>query len=513
MEQTDIEEGIELSKLVKWNKYIPIKPFSNQLLFLRSLEDEILYGGSARGGKTVSMLAAALQYVDIPDYRAVIIRKTYAELSRGDGIIPMSKEWLMPHKDAKWNESLKQWEFPGGSKLIFGYIDTENDIYQFQGQSFQFIGFDELTQHPQENYKYLFSRLVRTESQKKAGIPLRMRCTTNPGGAHGAWVYDRFINKRTKPALRDEIIEQICFERNCEPQDLDASDIHQRMPRFIPSRVFDNPYIDQRSYLANLAKLDPVTRAQLRDGDWEIRAPGNMFRRDWFEMAGGGFVPMSRLPVGLRCARYWDLAATVRKDSDYTSTCKLGYDKASKMFYILSMEQIKATPHEIEAKLKSYINIDGPHCMVFMEQEPGSGGVNTIDNYRRKVVKPGTLFYADKVTGTKEERARPVSAAAGNGLIKIVDYPYRRIWYEDVMNQLETFPDSDHDDAVDSLSGCFNCLAKKMATSAAYIGKIDSPLDLTANKGFEPEYMKKEKGRNVIDMLTKGNINMGQPPR
>ena len=46
----DIAAKIPLEQLVKWNKYIPIVPFANQLLFLRSTEQEVLYGGAARGG-------------------------------------------------------------------------------------------------------------------------------------------------------------------------------------------------------------------------------------------------------------------------------------------------------------------------------------------------------------------------------------------------------------------------------------------------------------------------------
>lgn len=497
--EVDASKGMDINNLVHWNRFLPIRPFSNQLLFLRSQELEVLYGGAARGGKSISMLAAALQYVDVPNYRAVIIRKTYSDLSRGDGMIPLSKEWLMPHigKGVKWNDQLKQWEFANGSKLLFGYIDTENDIYQFQGQSYQFIGFDELTQHREENYRYLFSRLVRTEEQKKAGIPLRMRSTTNPGGIYGAWVHDRFINRKNKVALRNEIIDQLSIELDLPADKIPEIEIQLRMPRFIPSKVYDNPYIDQRSYLANLAKLDPVTRAQLRDGDWDIRAPGNMFQRGWFEL-----VSTAQVPINLRCGRYWDLAATIKKKSDFTATCKMGYDKANKIFYILDMELIKGAPHEVESKFRSYMQQDGPHCMIFMEQEPGSGGINTIDNYKRKVVTPGFMFFGDRVTGTKEERARPLSAAVGNGLVKIVRYPNYKVWYDDVMNQLESFPEGDHDDAVDSMSSCFNSLAKKMATAATYIGKIDDNMDLTAKTGIMPQYMQKTKGRNIIDMIS-----------
>jgi hypothetical protein len=42
--------GVPIEKLIKFNSYIKAKPFANQLLFLRSTELEVLYGGAARGG-------------------------------------------------------------------------------------------------------------------------------------------------------------------------------------------------------------------------------------------------------------------------------------------------------------------------------------------------------------------------------------------------------------------------------------------------------------------------------
>lgn len=44
-------------------------------------EYEALYGGAAGGGKSDCMLAEALRQVHIPHYRALILRKTYPQLS------------------------------------------------------------------------------------------------------------------------------------------------------------------------------------------------------------------------------------------------------------------------------------------------------------------------------------------------------------------------------------------------------------------------------------------------
>jgi predicted phage terminase large subunit-like protein len=484
-------KGVDISSLVKWNTFLagikinekPLVPFANQLAFLRSTELEVLYGGATRGGKSVAMLMAALQYVDIPGYSAIIFRRTYQELDKGvDALIPMSKAWLMKwQKDDEvwWNSKLFQWEFSSGAVIGFGHLESDNDKFNYIGQSYQFIGFDELTQQPEENYTFLFSRLVRSKELERLGVPLRMRSTTNPNGQHVQWVYDRFVNKRTRPAFRQKIIDEARVDpdlltdlgRNVydtlQPEEVPEYYIKYRMPKFIPSLARDNPHLDLRTYKINLAKLDPVTRKQLEEGNWEIRAMGNMFNRTWFER-----VPFAKVPYyDLKKVRYWDLAAT--RDGDATACCHLGYDKTEKVFYILDMKIMRQTPREIERTYQHVCFDDGPDTVIYMEKEPGSAGIYNIENFKRKITPPGWHFYEDRVSGDKESRARPLSAAAEKGLIKIAGTKRTDEWFSEVMEQLEMFPEAEHDDAVDALSGAFNMLNHKLNHTAKYIGNVD----------------------------------------
>jgi len=195
-----------------------------------------------------ALLMAALQFIQISGYSALLLRRTFADLSKPGALIPRSKEWLLP-TNAKWNDQTHAWYFPCGSVLSFGYLQYSNDIYQYQSAEYQFIGFDELTQFEENQYRYLFSRLRKLEG---VNIPLRMRSATNPGGVGHAWVKRRFIDDESKV--------------------------------FIPGKLEDNPSLDRAEYEESLSELDPITRKQLRHGDWEVRPAGEVLNSLWFEV-------------------------------------------------------------------------------------------------------------------------------------------------------------------------------------------------------------------------------------
>ena len=148
-----------------------------------------MYGGSSGGGKSSALLMAALQWVEVPGYAAILFRKSYQDLSLPGALMDRATEWLSG-TPAKWHGQDKRWTFPSGATLSFGYLDNANDQYRYQSAEFQFIGFDELTQFDEQPYRYLFSRLRRLEGSR---IPVRIRAATNPGGRGHLWVRKRFL--------------------------------------------------------------------------------------------------------------------------------------------------------------------------------------------------------------------------------------------------------------------------------------------------------------------------------
>lgn len=236
--------------------YAPQDPTERQALFL-SLKDEreVFYGGAAGGGKSSCLLMAALEYVHIPSYAALLLRRTYQDLAKPGALMDRAHQWLRG-TGARWNEQKKQWTFPSGATLTFGYLETANDKYQYQGAEYQFVGFDELTQFSESSYTYLFSRLRRLEASE---VPLRMRSASNPGGIGSRWVNERFIPDDFTPERAKE-----------------ARVFWKDGRAFIPARLDDNPHLDRVEYAASLNELDPVTREQLLRGDWQITERGNI---------------------------------------------------------------------------------------------------------------------------------------------------------------------------------------------------------------------------------------------
>ena len=404
------------------SNYWPHALTPKQHAFLWLTCREAFYGGAAGGGKSEALLMAALQYMDIPGYAAIIFRRTYADLVLPEALMDRAQEWLAP-TDARWNDKSKSWVFPSGATLTFGYLDAEKDKYRYQSAAFQYVAFDELTQFSETQYRYLFSRLRRLEG---VNVPLRMRSASNPGDQGHEWVKQRFVVEGRK---------------------------HGRV--FVRATLDDNPHLDTVEYRKALDELDPVTRQRLKEGDWDIAIEGNLFKRHWFPV-------VEERPAGLRLVRYWDLASTEKtatNDPDWTAGALMGSNGGGD-YYVADVRREQEGPGAVEALIRQTAEIDGPNVAIWMEQEPGSSGKNTIATYAR--ILAGYNFHGVRSTGSKVERANPVSAQAEAGNIKLVQGP----WLGDYLDEICAFPESGHDDQVDATSGAFGQLvgAPRMAT-------------------------------------------------
>jgi len=237
-----------------------------QTEFLSANEREVLYGGSAGGGKSYAMLADPVRYLNNPNFRGLLVRRTTEELRE---LISVSKQ-LYPQAipNIKFMERDKTWVAPSGATLWLSYLDRDDDVTRYQGQAFSWIGFDELTQWPTPYpFDYMRSRLRTT---KGSGLELYQRATTNPGGPGHSWVKKMFVD----PAPSGEDFWATDIETGKTlmwPQGHTRSGEPLFKRRFIPATLFDNPYLaDDGMYEANLLSLPEYQRKQLLEGNWDV---------------------------------------------------------------------------------------------------------------------------------------------------------------------------------------------------------------------------------------------------
>jgi len=425
----------ELSGLLtpRMTKYIPHVPTPKQSAFMLLDNKEAFYGGAAGGGKSDALLMCGLQHVDVKGYSGIIFRKSYADLVKPGALIDRSKEWLFRFPDVRWVDKEKKFEFLQKygphteviSVLQFGYMENENDKYNYQGGEYQFVGFDELTHISKSNYTYMFSRMRRLTG---SNVPLRMRGASNPpDDGSGQWVYERFVKSETKG----------------------------KNAIFISAGLNDNPFIDKKAYLESLNELDPVTRARLRDGVWTIIRKGNMFKREWYD-------EIDSLPLTRRTVRFWDMAATdpekakkkYKGDPDYTVGAKVSEYKG--IYIIEHIARFRCAPADTQKKQIEVAKADGRRVKIRMEQEPGSSGIISIEHYKENVFK-GFDFDGINSTGNKIERANPFSAKSEQGKVKIYQGCTNKV---DFFDEAESFPGGAHDDIVDAISGAIGFLSK-----------------------------------------------------
>ena len=236
-----------------------------QTQYLASSEREVLYGGAAGGGKSYATLADPLRNLNSQDFSGLLVRHTTEELRE---LIQKSQE-LYPKAipNIKWSERKSQWTTPRGGTLWMSYLDRDTDVMRYQGQAFNYVAFDELTQwNSPYSWNYMRSRL--RSANKDLG--LYMRATTNPGGPGHSWVKKMFIDpaKPNTPfwATDIETSEVLKF-----PQGHSKAGQPLFKRRFIPASLFDNPYLaESGDYEAMLLSLPEHQRKQLLEGNWDV---------------------------------------------------------------------------------------------------------------------------------------------------------------------------------------------------------------------------------------------------
>jgi predicted phage terminase large subunit-like protein len=348
-------------------------------------------------------------------------------------------------------EGALRWEFSGKgykTSVHFHHLQHSKHKESWKGAQVPLFVFEELTEFEEDQFFYLQSR-----NRSTCGYKPRTLATFNADA--DSWVKrffapwvdedwpaeDRCVSGERRYFIREgDTITWLPKGKKTK----DATSV-----TFIASTIHDNKILMEKDpdYIRKLKSLPLVDRLRLLNGDWTIRPEGGkLYQKQWFKV-------IEAAPADLkRVVRAWDFAATEEKPDqkkdgpDYTATCKIGR-MPNGQFVIIDYQRMRATPANVEKAVINTASQDGRSVSIFSEEEPGSGGKNVTSNYSRLLA--GYDYHGIRSTGSKVERAKPVSSQAENGNILIV----RNSNTEDFLNELEAFPNARvHDDWCDALS-------------------------------------------------------------
>src|SRR5690606_22832080 len=215
-------------------------------------------------------------------------------------------------------------------------------------------------------------------------------------------------------------------------------------PERFPRHVVERDKVPMGSYaVAGQFQQRPAPRS------------GGMFQRGDFEI-------VDAVPAGARRCRAWDFAATVPKagkQPDWTVGLRMAY--VGGIFYVEDVRRDRWSPGDVEKNLRATASQDGTGVRIRIPEDPGAAGkadaatkIKLLAGYDVSVVRP---------TGDKATRAKPASAQAEAGNVKLVRGP----WNEAFLDEVCSFPNGQHDDQVDAFADALNELALTPDTAAA----------------------------------------------
>jgi hypothetical protein len=258
---------------------------TSQEFALRTNASHILYHGTRGPGKTDCQLVRFAQNVGIgygSYWRGVIFDRKYKNLD--DLIIKSKRIFRSIFGDrCKFLESKGdyKWVWDTGEELMFRQFLKPDDYWNYHGQEFPFIGWNELCKYPTSDpYDSMMSCNRSSWTQDKNGvwledekrwnlppIPLEVFSTTNPYGPGHNWVKAKFIDVAP---FGEKYITTVKVFHPALKREVEV----QRKQVSIFGSYKENPYLDPL-YIAELESItDPNKRAAWLEGDWDIVAGG-----------------------------------------------------------------------------------------------------------------------------------------------------------------------------------------------------------------------------------------------
>jgi hypothetical protein len=294
------EEKLELkqlmSQLAPWTPHPKNRP---QCMAYESEANEILFGGSAGGAKTSTILGLAR----MKHTRSLVLRRNFPELERS--VISMALEFM----GGSYN-SAKHVIQTDGRRIEFGHMEKpgnpqiQGDEQQYSSAPYDLIAFDQLEEFPEYPYIFMFSRL----RSAKVGQRTQMISSANWVGENLAWIIKRWRDWiGDRPTAKSGELrwyyrlkgqdEELTAPNGEQIWDEKAQDWTIPTSRtFIRAGLMDNPYLGD-DYKAQLQQLKEPMRSALLYGDIKATMTDNAYQlipRAWVKAAMARWTPDGR---------------------------------------------------------------------------------------------------------------------------------------------------------------------------------------------------------------------------
>jgi predicted phage terminase large subunit-like protein len=162
---------------------------------------------------------------------------------------------------------------------------------------------------------------------------------------------------------------------------------------------------------------------------------------------------ISESPTGLKWFGYWDLAASVKTQADFTASACAAISKETGDILLRDMIKVK---EEWPIVRRLILQTAKNEPDVQLGVEAALHGIAAIQELRREPALANVSLRSINVTKDKITRALPVASRAESGHVKLVGGP----WVKDWLDECTVFPHGAHDDQVDAVSGAVQMIGE-----------------------------------------------------
>lgn len=384
-----------------------IRLYRAQIDFVRSRARYSAFIGGIGSGKTTAGCVKLLYEISRGARLCLVVAPTYPMLR--DVVV---RKWHDVCDDliTEFNRSEMRCTLVNGAEILFRSADEPDHL---RGPNVYACYVDEAAQISYEAWLVLLGRV--REGPERAWV------TSTPKGHN--WLWEFFIRDR-----RD-----------------DCAVFH--------ATTYDNPYLS-RTFIESVASRYVGAFARQELGGEFVAPDGALFRREWFRV-------VERAPDGLRWVRYWDLATSTNESADYTASarCALADDGT---LYIADMVRGRWEWPDVR---KIIIQTARAEPFVLVGIERAGFQLAAVQELMREPQMVNVAVYDVAVDRDKLARALPWAARAEAGRVALV----RGEWIADFLSEVCNFPNGEHDDQIDAVSGAVQMMTTLISSEQAVV--------------------------------------------